>query len=99
MTRLLTLFVLVPVLASAKGTKTVIRVVDSSKVVNTAYWTALGRAGYSKTNCDGTETATPTPTGATAIGSTKLHHRLRASNCTPNNRVRQRTSQRQSDHS
>jgi hypothetical protein len=57
-------------LAFGKAAKTVITVVDSNKVVNTSYWTAPGRAGYSKTNCDGTATATPTPTGATAIGST-----------------------------
>jgi hypothetical protein len=44
--------------------------VDSNKVVNTSYWTAPGRAGYSKTNCDGTATATPTATGAIASGST-----------------------------
>ena len=57
--------------AEAKSSrKTVITVVDSNKIVNTSYWTDAGRAGYSKTNCDESATATPTATGAIASGST-----------------------------
>jgi len=49
--------------------KTIITVVDSNKAVSTSYWTSPGRAGYSKTNCNESATATPTFTGATAAGS------------------------------